>query len=192
MLEYVYKLNLPPVKEVLLPDLAETLLQKSEVSSYAAYNSKKIIKSEFLNIKNINWDAGVAHFHLTNGNVGKLHCDHQDPKEILMAAINWVYDGVCQMDYWEFDELPPGSKVVDINNASAYYWPDSVRPPPHGRGIPASKTYLMPTGAYLVNASVPHLAYGWGNRHVISMRSYFLRTKTWDYVVDLFDDLIIK
>ena len=185
MLEYVYKLNLPLLEEIVVPGIVETLFQPSDKFIYTTYAPTAIIKPEFLNIKGINWDYTAIHFHKTNGTVGRIHCDHHDPKNTLVAAINWIYDGVGTLDYWEFDELPSSVDGIDSQNAKVTYWEKTT-------DLPPPKKYIMPKGAYLVNASTPHFPVGWGNRHVISLRSTFLMSKTWSYVVDLFSDLIIK
>jgi hypothetical protein len=55
----------------------------------------------------------------------------------------------------------------------------------------ADKEYIMYPGAYLVNASLPHLPSGYNNRYAFSLRSYAQPSILWSTIFEKVKHLII-
>jgi len=180
LMEYVYKLNLPPLSEVVLPHLLDTLFAPTDKQIYTHYKSSEIFLPEWTNIHGMFWEKAY-YFHKTNGRVGEIHIDSVLSNEY---GINWVLDGNARLEYWNLEDLPDVEPSHNMKKSTMYKKFQTERSP--------IKTYDMNAGAYLVNACVPHRPSGWGNRHVISLRSSENNQRSWQEVIKLFNDLIIQ
>lgn len=177
MSEYVYKLNLPSIENVLLPDLVEKLLLPSTSGLFDRYETKSIFKEEYVFWKGIFWND-VYHFFKTNGWEGPVHSDVED-NMYNCWGINWVHGGLGIMEYWEPHHAgEPAISTDGYNHNIRYYNPPRI----------STKKYEMPPGAYLVDTTMPHRAIGW-NRHVFSLRCTiheYQINHPWNKMIDLF------
>lgn len=176
MTEFVYKLNAPPITDILLESVAEKLFVGGDLSYHRSYNNlTKLIKPEYLSWKNYNWNF-INLFYKTKGIPGWIHIDGYGG-----WGVNWIHGGHGRMEYWlpeNVEIMPPevddiGGQIVKCKTSAS---PDKI--------------YVMTPGAYLINAWVPHRAAGFNNRHALSLRAT-KDTSTWEEVVNNFTDLIL-
>jgi cell wall assembly regulator SMI1 len=55
---------------------------------------------------------------------------------------------------------------------------------------PPDKIYDMPPGVYLINAWIPHRAFGYGQRYALSLRET-KDNSSWEEVVNKFSSLVL-
>lgn len=179
----IYKLNLPQLSECILEGIAEKYLFDNNENSYAWVEPKKIFKSEYLHIKDLNWTE-VLIFFKKNSKPGIPHTDNSDPNKITTWGINWIYNGIGLMEYWNFDDFPKENVkfVLDKHGYGTYHCLPA---------IPPRSKYILKPGAYLVNTSMVHSAIGNPGRYCVSYRTTG-RSFSWGEIVNLFDDLIDK
>lgn len=177
----IYRLNLPPLSECILENVAEQYLINDEIYRYSFCEPEKFFKSEYLTIKNLPW-AEVLIFSRTEKRPGIPHTDNVDPYQLTSWGINWIHGGIGVMEYWEPNDFPPENIkfMIDKHNYHIFHYIPNR---------PARLKYVLKPGAYLVNTSMVHRATGFGNRHCVSYRAPG-KSYTWNGVINLFDDLI--
>ena len=172
--EYMYKLDLPPLDEILSDEGKETLLIGGEHTMYKQYHPKGLVKPEWLNWAGIEWD--FVNFFYKNNYTGTLHVDGR-----RAWGINWIYNGYGVMEYWrpeDVDELPE-----EIDNIG------STRHVCIAKKNPV-KIYTTLPGAYLTNAEIPHRPSGFNGRYAFSLRCRYGKI-TWEDAIARFQHLFI-
>ena len=171
--EFVYKLNLSPIDER-LNDQGKQLLDISNSSKkYTKHPVDTMFKPEWLNWYGINW-TDITRFYKDNF-TGRIHDDGNCNK----WGINWVVSGYATVSFWNLSKI---DSVITVNDEQNF--PINVYSTSH----PPCKHYMMPPGAYLFNAGLPHLPSGFNKRLVLSLRA---KNMPWSQVVNHFSDLII-
>jgi hypothetical protein len=183
LMEYVYKLNLPPLDVVLREDRVSLLSQIHDKPQFTTYNPTELIKPEFMTINDITWDLALDLFKPPN-HIGLIHSDSLE-SDTHVWGINWIWGASGIMRYWNIKNI--SSNEIPKEHSSGI-----------GRNIftfstdkPHDKMYHMNPGAYLVNGSVPHQPNSLGNRHCISVRCDKTYNLPWENVVELFQDYIL-
>jgi hypothetical protein len=178
-IEYVYKVNLPSFDEILLPNAKEILLSDdTENSTQHKHDPKEFLKENWVRFNNIDWDQLIVFYK--NNYVGGIHRDTQNSD--LYCGINWIISGECILEFWKEDHYIKKIYINDEfdNDIISYY---THRPP--------IRTYRMPAGVYLVNASVPHRASGIGPRFAATLRSEQTHKLDWKTFLNNFQNFII-
>ena len=196
MLEYVYRLDLPKIADVVKQPFEKHPLEKLYVdnphSKILKVDTEGIFKEEFLTIKGLLFHYALV-FMKPPGYVGPIHTDDVNDNKIRWG-INWVYGGSGGMRYWRMADLLAERTDLNPNNI-----PYSV----FETNLPPVKEYAMvPDGVYLVHGTEAHLAYTDAgvdsNRYCISSRAVKheandkFNLNTWEDVVNMFSDLIVK
>ena len=185
MKEFIYKLNLPSITDVLLPGAFETLFKDKGKVGYQTFHPKGYLKPEWLTFNSMNWEA-VSLFY-KNNYTGDIHIDEAKAvhaySERANFAINWIHGGEGTLEYWLHEDVKFSEPFIDPSGVHKRIDCFTDKPP--------FKTYNMSPGAYLVNTSITHRGSGTGERYAFSMRSYTVR-KPWDNIVSLFENYIIK
>lgn len=169
--EFVYKLNLSPIDER-LNDQGKQLLDISNPAKRYSVAST-VIKQEWLNWYGINW-TDITRFYKDNF-TGRIH----DDGTCNTWGINWVVSGYATVNFWNLSKI---DSVITVNDEQNF--PINV----YSTSRPPCKHYIMPPGAYLFNAGLPHLPAGFNKRLVLSLRA---KDMPWGQVVNHFSDLII-
>lgn len=172
--EFMYKLDLPPLDEILSDEGKEELFVGTEKSIYNQYHPRNLVKPEWLNWAGIEWD--FVNFFYKNNHKGVLHIDGPG-----VWGINWIYNGYGIMEYW---------RAEDVEEQ-----PVSLDPIGSKRNVCIAKTdpikvYKTFPGAYLTNAVVPHLPSGFDGRYAFSLRCQNKKI-TWNEAVTKFRHLFI-
>jgi hypothetical protein len=186
MLEYIYKLNLPSLKNVINLNELEKIFINYQTTDrlHLSFEAEQLFKPEILTVNNIKFSK-VSVFKKTNC-VGDIHTDDYDniknENENPVWGINWVYNGISQMEYWSKSQISSYTLVPDdVGTHNTNCKSADV----------AEKIYLLANQhPYLVNTSIPHRATGFGHRYVFSLRTQTTNFK-WIELVDKFKDLII-
>lgn len=168
----MYKLNLPPLDEILSDEGRAKLFVGKDEYLYQLYNPKEILKPEWFKLDDIEWNSAL--FFYKNNSTGILHIDVPG-----VWGINWIYQGHGTMEYWthggvEFITTEPDAKGNTLTTCTAIKAP--------------IKIYETPPGVYLTDASYPHRASGYAGRYALSLRCYSNLT-SWDYAVNKFQHL---
>jgi hypothetical protein len=181
-MEPIFKLNLPPLDQVLLESKLSILNHGKHHPIYRNYHSNELFKPEWINFLNYNWDIAL-HFYKPTNFIGRIHTDSTNP-EIKPWGINWISGGNGTMSHWNFSTLPDPTIFVDECGFLIHRYYDST-------DIPPDYNYHMTPGAYLVNATLPHRPTSLGQRHCISLRSSSGLRLDWENAVELFKNFII-
>jgi hypothetical protein len=180
-MEYVYRLNLPPLMEILKKDIIKDMDDSPRV--ILQLKPQDYFIDEILKLKNLNWNR-FSCFKKSKVR-GPIHIDgFGEVSENIIWAVNWVHGAPGNMEYW--DDTKGLRRKLTFDTAGL---PRLDMIPT----APATKIYpTVPGGVYLVNASIPHLAdnYTDATRYAISMRAK-KPGMNWEQVIDLFSDLII-
>ena len=179
-MEYCYRLNLPPLTDVLREDAFEILNQQHSVQVVNRVYSPldEIWKQEWMTIANYTF-TNIFYFFRSN-HTGKPHTDVIDPS-LNIWGINWIWGGESILDIWNIND--PSTYTTIVNEKMNAIWYDF--------SIPPEKSYKMEPGAYLVNVRNPHRAIGFGDRHCFSLRSRTSYHIPWETVVESFKSHII-
>jgi hypothetical protein len=172
--EYMHKLDLPQLDEILSDEGKSELLVGNETPLYKQYHPSGLVKPEWLNWAGIEWD--FVNFFYKNNHNGILHVDGPG-----VWGINWIYNGYGIMEYWlpeDIEELPTEHDSIGSKRTICIAKKNPV------------KIYKTLPGAYLTNASVPHRPSGFDGRYAFSLRCYS-KTITWDEAVAKFQHLFI-
>ena len=175
MSEFIYKLNLPPLDEILTQQAQTELFVGKNQQIYKQYHPKDLLKSEWLTWKDVEWD--FVNFFYKNNYRGIIHVDGPS-----VWGINWVYNGSGSMEYWlpeDVTQLPAGLDEVGSKRSECFTNKDPV------------KIYKTPPGAYLTDASSPHRASGYNGRYAFSLRCYYTNPISWEEAKVKFGDLFI-
>jgi len=175
--EFVYKINLPPFNEIVLPGVFDELM-KSNIN-YQQHKSSDIIKPEFLNINGILFD-GCTIF-IKHNSTGSIHSD-KTPQRRTPWGINWIWGGMGFLNYWYPEDIDKTENLIDPLGVP--YDVHTVSKPP------SKRYYTIPRLAYLVNAEAAHQARGFSKRYAICLRSTDLQNMPWKEVVEKFKPLI--
>lgn len=174
--EFIYKLDLSPVNER-FNDQGLSLLDMDQFinksSTYSIYPVNDVFKPEWINWYGIDWED-ISRFY-KNNYIGRIHDDGHPNK----WGINWVVSGYATVSFWNLSKIDNITNVEDERGKFINVY-DTSQPP--------CKHYVMPPGAYLFNAGMPHLPSGYNNRLLFSLRT---KNMPWNQVVNYFSDLII-
>jgi hypothetical protein len=193
MLEYVYKLNLPPVTEYFkdtVDNMEDLLTDTGSEDPNRWYKGPKNIQTMFnpITLKGLRLNKFLLFFK-TEGSTGPVHVEDlfyiKEANEPCQWAINWVYQGHGTTEYWNTDHVNSGVHVKNTatNTAQLFDCVPTVATP--------DKTYHMQApNAYLVNTSVPHRVTGYDNKYTFSLRPQRL-TLTWNQVVSILQEYIV-
>lgn len=174
MEELVYKLNLPPLTDILLPGAAERIFVPDSNSVHRHYDPVELVKPEWLEFNGFKWD--FVNFFYKNNHVGFLHSDGP-----TVWGINWVHGGSGSLQYWRPEDTTTTMDFCAMGHRRFRH--ESVKPP--------YLTYDTPPGAYLVNAIVPHVASGFAGRYAFSLRVYKQKAIPWPEVIERFKEYIV-
>jgi hypothetical protein len=180
-MEYVYRLNLPSLLEVLKKDLIKYIDERPTPTCQVKPQDYFI--DEIVQLKNLEWNRCSCFKKLKTR--GPIHIDgYRDDGNNLIWGINWVHGAAGNMEYWD--------DWVDLKQKLTF---DTAGLPRLDilPTTPATQVYpTVPGGVYLVNAGIPHLADNYTDvtRYAISMRAKDPGL-IWEEVIDLFSDLII-
>jgi hypothetical protein len=180
MLEYVYKLNFPALRDILLPGKYEELFVRTDESySMAGMDPKTYLNPQHYIINNYEWEVSLL-FYKADGLAGVTHTDAE-----TVWAINYIIGGIGELRYFDPTVLGKPTMLVDPAGASR-----PVYDPPTQKKI--DKKYMMPEGTYLVRTDRPHLPIGYGKRYSLSMRAiHEQRNQQWESTVESFKQYII-
>jgi len=174
MSEFMYKLDLPPLNEILTQQAQTELLVGKTKAIYKHYHDpKELIKPEWLTWRGLNWDYVI--FFYKHNYQGIIHVDGPG-----VWAINWVYNGSGTMEYWspeDVTQLPADLDEVGGKRSECFTNKDPV------------KIYKTPPGAYLTDAASPHRASGYNGRYAFSLRCYYTNPISWEEAKVKFGDL---
>lgn len=179
MIKCVYKLNAPPLADILKPGIIDTEFPNSNTFLYSGHRAVDFLKPEYLNWHNFLWNS-IALFYKPNGHRGNIHTDtviDDNP-----WGINWIMGGHGVMEYWDSSTITGKVVTKDIKDYAICQYNTIQRP---------DAVYSMTEGAYLVNGAQPHRATGFKNRYAFSLRCISRFNMKWDDVVKEFSDIII-
>jgi len=176
MLEFMYKLNLPPLDEILTENGKKELFVGKNTTIYKQYDPKDLLKSEWLKWRNIEWD--FVNFFYKPNHRGFIHIDGPG-----VWGINWIHNGFGLMEYWQPEDVTILEPEPDEINSIRSECFTNKKP---------YKIYNVSPGAYLTNAILPHRATGIMGRYALSLRCYKSDTWVpWDQAIIKFKDLFI-
>jgi hypothetical protein len=184
-MEYMYRLNLPSFYEAKLPEFS--LKEFFKDNPIKGHRPADFLKPEFCQLKNLDWIFSLS-FKKDPGSSSVIHFDNSSLEEPrLWWGINWI-SGRGGMKYWHRDQI----ESYEISKDTAGYTRTKLN-----ITQPCFRDYKTFDGcAYLVNASAPHQAYNDDPklvRYALSARIDFNKNPmTWEEVVKLFSDLIVK
>ena len=174
MLEFMYRLNLPPLDEILTDQGKAELLIGKDATLYSQHHPKDLLKPEWLTWAGIEWD--FVNFFYKNSYQGIIHVDGPG-----VWGINWIYNGHGTMEYWlpeDVEQLPAEYDNIGSRRSECTAKADPI------------KVYTTLPGAYLTDASFPHRPSGYNGRYAFSLRCYS-KNISWQEAVDKFKHLMI-
>ncbi len=179
MLEYVYKLNLPSIREVLLPGKYEEIFAPSDAVIFMrSISSWTYLKPEHQIVNGYTMDHSLL-FYKAGGAPGVVHDDGD-----TVWALNYIVGGYGKLCYYDRSKLGEPEIMADPV--------DNYRPVYKDTNLPPDRTYYMSPGVYLVRTDQPHLPYGYGKRYSLSIRAIEEQlVLPWETVVDSFKEYII-
>ena len=172
--EYMYKLDLPPLDQILSDEGKAELLVGDQAAMYKQYHPRELVKPEWLNWAGIEWD--FVNFFYKNNHTGVIHVDGR-----RVWGINWIYNGYGVMEYWRPEDVNELVEEGDIIGSSRIVCIPNKDP---------VKVYTTLPGAYLTNAEIPHRPSGFDGRYAFSLRCRNKRI-TWNDAVANFQHLFI-
>jgi hypothetical protein len=187
--EFLYKLNLPLCEDVLIsPNILDNFKNQVDRGSKIFYpDPKDIFKKQWLVYKNLDWN--YCSLFVRHGYQNSIiHRDNPFNKESLHWGINWVIGSCGYMDYWDESQIEEEEIIVDTGGEKTVFLKTNLSP---------IKSYRTDSGAYLVNASVPHRVRNPSDetRIALSLRSKKFRYEnpslSWDSVIKIFDREIL-
>jgi hypothetical protein len=182
--EQLYELNLPAFSEITLPTFKGFDDDHLAVNYLRLSSIDNIIKPEYYNLLGLDWRK-LSYFKKTDF-TGALHSDAMAPDE-LMFGINWIDGGDGIMEFYDNDEVEVSGVTGGALNKPDWGIVKKYRP----ISAPSKRYEMKNNKAYLVNVSTLHRAIGFGPRKCYSLRTDDRRI-TWDDIVKLFANLIIK
>lgn len=183
MTEYIYKLNLPPIEEVLIPGKYQEIFIPTELrNSILNLDPSTYLKKEYREINGYKLNISIL-FYKSDGWTGKIHLD--GAKELNTWAINYIVGGRSIMRY--YDSIDKSEIKMTYDFAGNYY-PECEQNPKDG----PSKEYHLSEGVYLVRTDIPHAPQALGKRYCLSIRAiHEQRILPWEIVVAKFKHNII-
>jgi hypothetical protein len=99
-IEYIYKLNFPDIKEMLLPHRYEEMFEATSESSrfLSCGNPNSYLKEEYLTFKQYRWNTSLL-FYKSKGTSGDLHTDLPAASWAINYIISTGGDNVCTCFY---------------------------------------------------------------------------------------------
>ena len=183
-MEYIYRLNLPTLPHLILDSVSTKLEHNPDHPIVERYDAYELIKPEWLTINGYQWTS-VVYFYKPTNFVGKIHRDSDNFNE-MPWAINWIYGGTGVLSYYLPESIPEPVAMINHMGYPVLKYAEMG----NDTHVPEKK-YVMEQGAYLVNASIPHLPSSLGQRHCVSVRSDASYNIPWERVVDSFEHYII-
>ena len=181
-MEYIYRLNLPPLEQVLLDHDRDIVPMNGSLKPlYVVKKSKDLFKQEWLTFLGLDWDR-VLVFYKPNGYIGRTHIDDINNP---VWGINWISGGTGIIEYWDSNKIEEPETTHDTNGYVIKDYDKCVK------NITAHKSYVQNQGVYLVNAGFPHRATGYDNRVCVSLRTENESGISWHEIVDKFKDYIV-
>jgi hypothetical protein len=182
MIDFVYKLNLPGLTEILKDDAR--IIESAE--PYQLHNSVDVVKPEWLFWNDFEWNHAVS-FYRTAGDRDRtpIHTDIIKPGQ-LSWAVNWIHSGQGLLEFWLPGQIT--SESYSFIKASKGH---GSRVPIITTTQPPYKTYKQFPGVYLTNTHYPHRATGWDSRLAFSLRANKNFTIPWNTIVEKFQKYII-
>lgn len=186
-MEYIYRLDLPPIQDVVIADQFNSLLNNTEfkANGYTTVAASQIFQSVWLNIQDLAFTT-VSCFYKHNF-AGRLHADDRQRvrglNERALWAITWIYQGTGVMEYWRPENISGVSNTPQRNGVIQLC--ETSKTP--------DKIYTLVAGhPYLTNVSVPHRPTGLGPRYAFSLRTEPTYQFYWADIVQQFESLIIR
>lgn len=183
MIEYVYKLTLPPITEILNESAISKVFAGSTKPLHMSFCVEDVIKPEWQKFKNIPWKQLIVFYKPDF--IGTIHADEnaniRSINDECIWGINFIYGGYGIMEYWNPLDILYSTKVSDSVGTSNLRCLTTS---------PPIKTYYTFPGAYLVNASQVHRAKGIGKRYALTLRPIGSAGFTWNNLLSLFSNLI--
>jgi hypothetical protein len=189
-MKQVYELNLPPFSEVVLDTFEGYNDDNVSYNYIVEYDIKKILKPEWHTFLELPWDR-ILYFKKKSMH-GSVHTDALDEttkqieKNRTAWGINWVAEGTGTMLFWDWEKVT----TVGVTPGSLNDPNFGVVPKFLPKKSPDEIHVLKPNKAYLINATLPHQAFGLNDRKVYSYRTDELNL-SWQDVLILFKDYII-
>lgn len=184
MVDYVYKLNIPPIEQILLDSARELIFKPEQGPAHKSFKAGSVLKPEWRIFKNFVWKDLILFYKPDF--LGTIHVDDtdriRDISESCVWGINFIYGGSAVMEFWEVEDMNSITKVSDgVGTYNHRCETDN----------PARLTYHMGPGAYLVNASKIHRVRGIGNRYALVLRdNNFKIGPNWEQLRSRFKDVI--
>ena len=178
-MEYIYKLNLPLIQDILLPGkYKEMFADTTKEHIISDIDPRTYLRPAHRVFNNYEWDSSLL-FYKADSLAGVIHTDTD-----TTWAINYIVSGIGEMRYYDPIKLGPPRIVIDpIGNKRPVY--DNLL-------VPHIKKYMMPEGIYLVRTDMPHFPIGHGKRYCLSIRATDeQKNQSWDTVVKRFKQYII-
>jgi len=178
-MEYVIKLNLPQLDQVLTAEALSMINVTPTDAVRSYYKPADIMRSEFLTVNGFKWDR-IFDFSKPPKYTAQIHTDSFLHK--CAWGINWIYGADGLLNYWDRKDVVENETINNTLGNLVRFKPTD---------IPPIKSYYMTPAAYLVNAREPHQAVSIGDRHCISARCSTSYNFSWEEIVDRFQDYII-
>lgn len=189
MIEYCYRLNLPSIDQVFISfsEIQKLLPSHFKGSKILYPRPDQIFKSHWLSYKDISWDY-VSLFFRSGNEESMIHRDNPNNPNSLHWGINWISGENSIMEFWDDDLIEKQKIIQDGGGKTTVVLETTLQP---------SYRYTMSTGAYLINASIPHKITNLSNdtRIAVSLRSQKFRYENpsvaWRDIVEMFKSEII-
>lgn len=180
-MEYVYKLNLPSIEDILLPGkYNEMFVETSAKHTMVSPHPFSFLKPEYITVNNYTFDGSFL-IYKTDGQSGWIHDDGK-----TAWAVNYIVNGIAEMRYYDRSRLSKPKLVKDTVGILRPVYRDDIT-------IESDRRYMMPDGIYLVRTDQPHLAMGHQKRYCLSLRAIDeQKVLPWETVVESFKPYIIN
>lgn len=185
MTEYIYKLDIPPITEMLSKDSFDKIFIGKNSAMHRSFLAKDVLKPEWNSFLGITWRDLILFYKPDF--LGVIHADDNEKirsdEEPCVWGINFIHGGTGYIEYWE----PEDMEVLKVSADSVGTYNVTCE-----TTKPARKKYKTDPGAYLVNASKIHRVQGIGHRYALVLRPYWTRKFTWNELVTHFNNFVIK
>lgn len=180
-MELVYKLKgLNYLFDHIKPSFFQNSITSTSLNKYYTGDIKDFFDVDFFDIKDYRW-LTCGYLRKSDGHTGDIHSDVVNDHS-LCAAINIIWSGSTIMEFWDQSKPENAGSILSTGQKTIRLY-DHIK-------WPSDYSYTMERGIYLVNASGPHRATCYGDRHLFSIRSPETYRKKWHEVLSEFDDLI--
>jgi len=185
MTEYIYKLDIPPVVEMMSLDAVDKVFTGKKAPIHKSFSAKEILRPEWHSFLGIEWKDFILFYKPDF--LGVVHADDnirvRGKNEECVWGINFIHGGTGFMEYWEPEDMDVLERRADTVGTYNIHC-ETSKPP--------RKKYKTDPGAYLVNASQIHRVQGIGNRYALVLRPYNTKIWTWPELVLHFSQFITK